>query len=191
MLLPPGSWTRRTYRSPAPFSFGVTKRRSTTLSDAKTVVSRRRGAGLGGGVTFAITVDTGGTFSDLVLADTERILGLYKVPTTPADVFEGVHEALRLAAGDHGLTVEQLLSDTRSFVYATTTATNAMLEGRTARTAFITTDGHRDILLYREGGKADPLNIRGPLPRAVRAAITHLHRGRADPGRRHRRHAPR
>ena len=48
-------------------------------------------------MTFAITVDTGGTFSDLVLADTERILGLYKVPTTPADVFEGVHEALRLA----------------------------------------------------------------------------------------------
>ena len=42
----PGSWTRRTYRSPAPFSFGVTKRRSTTLSDAKTVVSRRRLRGL-------------------------------------------------------------------------------------------------------------------------------------------------
>jgi N-methylhydantoinase A len=115
-------------------------------------------------VTFAITVDTGGTFSDLVLADTERILGLYKAPTTPADVFEGVHDALRLAADDHHLTVEQLLSDTQSFVYATTTATNAMLEGRTARTAFITTDGHRDILLYREGGKSDPLNIAVPYP---------------------------
>ena len=113
---------------------------------------------------FAISVDTGGTFSDLVLADTERILGLYKAPTTPADVFEGVHEALRLAASDHGLTVEQLLSDTRSFVYATTTATNAMLEGGTARTAFVTTSGHRDILLYREGGKADPLNIAVPYP---------------------------
>ena len=113
---------------------------------------------------FAITVDTGGTFSDLVLADTERILGLYKAPTTPADVFEGVHEALRLAASAHGLTVEQLLRDTRSFVYATTTATNAMLEGATARTAFITTSGHRDILLYREGGKADPLNIAVPYP---------------------------
>ena len=113
---------------------------------------------------FAITVDTGGTFSDLVLADAERILGLYKAPTTPADVFDGVHEALRLAATDHALTVEELLRDTESFVYATTTATNAMLEGRTARTALVTTAGHRDILLYREGGKADPLNIAVPYP---------------------------
>jgi N-methylhydantoinase A len=115
-------------------------------------------------VGFAITVDTGGTFSDLVLADADRILGLYKAPTTPADVFEGVHEALRLAASDHSLTVGELLLDTGSFVYATTTATNAMLEGRTARTALITTTGHRDILLYREGGKADPLNIAVPYP---------------------------
>jgi N-methylhydantoinase A len=115
-------------------------------------------------VAFAITVDTGGTFSDLVLADADAILGLYKAPTTPADVFEGVHDALRFAASDQGLTVEQLLSDTQSFVYATTTATNAMLEGRTARTAFVTTEGHRDILLYREGGKADPLNIAVPYP---------------------------
>jgi N-methylhydantoinase A len=115
-------------------------------------------------VPFAITVDTGGTFSDLVLADADTVLGLYKAPTTPVDVLEGVHDALGLAAADHDLTVEQLLRDTRSFVYATTTATNAMLEGSTARTALITTDGHRDILLYREGGKSDPLNIAVPYP---------------------------
>ena len=118
----------------------------------------------GDAVTYAITVDTGGTFSDLVLADDTSVLGLYKAPTTPADVFDGVHDALGLAAADHGLTVEELLRDTGSFVYSTTTATNALLEGRTARTAFVTTAGHRDILVYREGGKSDPLNIAVPYP---------------------------
>ena len=34
---------------------------------------------------FAITVDTGGTFSDLVLADEDRVIGLYKAPTTAFD----------------------------------------------------------------------------------------------------------
>jgi N-methylhydantoinase A len=49
-------------------------------------------------------------------------------------------------------------------VYSTTTSTNAILEGRTARTAFLTTEGHRDVLVYREGGKDDPLNIAVPYP---------------------------
>jgi N-methylhydantoinase A len=110
-------------------------------------------------VTFAVTVDTGGTFTDLILADSERILGLYKAPTTPDDPFDGVRQAIGLAAEGRGMTAGELLARTRSFVYATTTATNAMLEGRTARTALLTTAGHRDILLYREGGKSDPLNI--------------------------------
>jgi len=113
---------------------------------------------------FAITVDTGGTFSDLVLADEDRVIGLYKAPTTTDDVFRGVHDALGLAADAHGTTVEELLGRTRSFVYATTTSTNAILEGRTARTALLVTEGHRDILLYREGGKSDPLNIAVPYP---------------------------
>jgi N-methylhydantoinase A len=110
-------------------------------------------------VTFAVTVDTGGTFTDLILADSLRILGLYKAPTTPDDPFDGVRRAIDLAAEGRGMSTGELLARTRSFVYATTTATNAMLEGRTARTALLTTAGHRDILLYREGGKSDPLNI--------------------------------
>ena len=114
---------------------------------------------------YAITVDTGGTFSDLVLADDERILGLYKADTTPNDVFAGVANALSLAAADNGVDLARLLAETSSFVYSTTHATNAILEGRTARTAFLTTEGHPDILLYREGGKDQPLNIAMPYPK--------------------------
>ncbi len=114
---------------------------------------------------YAITVDTGGTFSDLVLADDERILGLYKAETMPDDVFAGVADALALAAADIGVELTRLLAETTSFVYSTTHATNAILEGRTARTAFLTTEGHPDILLYREGGKDQPLNIAMPYPK--------------------------
>jgi N-methylhydantoinase A len=48
------------------------------------------------------------------------------------------------------------LERTDVFTYGTTRATNAVVEGKTARTAFFTTEGFPDILLLREGGKLDP-----------------------------------
>jgi N-methylhydantoinase A len=50
------------------------------------------------------------------------------------------------------------------FTYGTTRATNAVVEGRTARTALFTTEGFPDILLLREGGKLDPFR-QLPFPR--------------------------
>lgn len=113
---------------------------------------------------FSITIDTGGTFTDLVLADDRAIRGLHKASTTPDDPYAGILEALSLAAQAEGLDVAALLEQTETVVYATTHATNAILEGRTARTAFLTTEGHRDILLYREGGKQSPFNLAQPYP---------------------------
>ncbi|MEZ4331036.1 MAG: hydantoinase/oxoprolinase family protein [Myxococcota bacterium] len=113
---------------------------------------------------FSISIDTGGTFTDLVLSDEIRIRGLHKAPTTPAEPFEGIRAALEEAARAEGRAVESLLAETATIVYATTHATNAILEGRTARTAFLTTEGHRDILLYREGGKQEPFNLARPYP---------------------------
>jgi N-methylhydantoinase A len=45
------------------------------------------------------------------------------------------------------------------FIHGTTRALNAVLTGTTARTAFFTTQGHPDILLFREGGRLDPFNF--------------------------------
>src|SRR5262249_24203070 len=115
-------------------------------------------------MTYSLTVDTGGTFTDVVVADETRILGLFKARTDEHDIVAGVFEALRLAAGRVGLTLRELLEQSSSFIYATTHATNATLQGRPARTAFLTTEGHPDILLYREGGKPDPLDISVPSP---------------------------
>jgi N-methylhydantoinase A len=114
---------------------------------------------------YTIAVDTGGTFTDLVLAGEEAVLGLYKAPTTPSNLFDGIEAALRVAAEAQGLTIEQLVGAVREFVYSTTHSTNAILEGRAAKTAFLTTRGHPDILLYKEGGKDQAANWAIPFPK--------------------------
>jgi N-methylhydantoinase A len=102
---------------------------------------------------YTIAIDTGGTFTDLVLADEQSVIGLYKAPTTPTDLVEGITAAIAAAAGAQGFSTAELLARTSAFVYSTTHSTNAVLEGKVARTAFLTTRGHPDILTYKEGGK--------------------------------------
>lgn len=113
---------------------------------------------------YTIAVDTGGTFTDLVVADETRVLGLYKAPTTPARLFDGIEQALATAAASLGMETARLLTGTRLFIYSTTHSTNAILEGKVARTAFLTTRGYRDVLLYREGGRDDVHNKTRPFP---------------------------
>ena len=115
-------------------------------------------------MTYVLTADTGGTFTDLVIANDTDVLGLYKSPTTRDDPFMAIADVAEQAAADVGLTLRELLIETSVFIYSTTTATNAILEGTTAKTAFFTTEGHRDILLYREGGKSQPHNLALPYP---------------------------
>lgn len=106
----------------------------------------------------------GGTFTDLVLDDGEGALRLHKAPTTPEDPVVGVLDAVDLAAAERGTGRAELLAATEVFVHATTRALNAMLTGRTARTALLTTAGHPDLLLFREGGRADPFDLSVPYP---------------------------
>jgi N-methylhydantoinase A len=105
---------------------------------------------------YRISVDTGGTFTDVVVCDEEGLLHLAKAPTDVERAFESIGEALGELAPELGVTVSELLRRTDVFTYGTTRATNAIVEGRTARTAFFTTEGFPDILLLREGGKLDP-----------------------------------
>jgi N-methylhydantoinase A len=105
-------------------------------------------------------VDVGGTFTDAVLIDAGVVAGSGKAPTTPDDQSEGV-----LAA------VEQALADVPPeridrFVHGMTVGTNALLEGRTARTALIATEGFTDV--EELGRQARPdlyrLCVAGPEP---------------------------
>ena len=56
--------------------------------------------------------------------------------------------------------------NTSVFLYGTTRATNAIVEGRTARTALLVTQGFPDILVLKEGGKPNPhqLDVDYPEP---------------------------
>ncbi len=97
-------------------------------------------------------VDTGGTFTDLVIENGDR-LSLFKAPTTPDNPVEGIIDVLGVAAGAFGCSLGCLLEQGELFVHGTTIATNAVVTEQTARTAFLTTAGHPDVLLLREGGR--------------------------------------
>jgi N-methylhydantoinase A len=85
-------------------------------------------------------VDVGGTFTDAALLTGERLV-TGKSPTTPADqsqgVMDAVAEALDCAAAGPG--------DVERFVHGMTVGTNALLEGRVARTALLATEGFTDL----------------------------------------------
>jgi N-methylhydantoinase A len=107
-------------------------------------------------VAFRISVDTGGTFTDVVVVDADGHVHIGKALTSAHSAFDGIREGLAQVGGELGLTPGELLAGADVFTYGTTRATNAIVEGKTARTAFLTTEGFPDVLLLREGGKLDP-----------------------------------
>jgi N-methylhydantoinase A len=114
---------------------------------------------------FRFATDTGGTFTDLIVEDVGESLSMYKATTTPSDPVKGVLDALDMAARDRGISLKRLLRDGELFIHGTTHAINAIVTGNTARTAFLTTEGHPDVLTIREGGRAEPFNYTIPYPK--------------------------
>ena len=108
-----------------------------------------------------VAADIGGTFTDVVLDDGE---GSYssKVLTTyrdPADaVLLGLRQVLHQAGRQPG--------DVGLFLHGTTLATNALIERRGARTALLTTEGHRDALemAFENRFEQYDVNIDRPAP---------------------------
>lgn len=109
-------------------------------------------------------VDTGGTFTDLIVDDGHGTRRMFKAPTTPADPIQGLLDVLGIAAEGFGLPRQELLRRGTQFIHGTTHAINAIITGRTARTAFLTTAGHPDVLVLRQGGRAEAFNFRTPYP---------------------------
>src|ERR1019366_7323196 len=87
-------------------------------------------------------VDVGGTFTDAVLVGEDGAVHTGKVPSTPSRESEGVLAAVRLVLARAGARPQ----DVTRFSHGMTVATNALLEGRTARTALIATAGFTDVL---------------------------------------------
>src|SRR3954451_14800925 len=85
-------------------------------------------------------VDVGGTFTDAALIAGDRLVTA-KAPSTPDDQSEGVIAAVEAALEKAGAQA----SDVERFVHGMTVGTNALLEGKVARTALVATEGFTDL----------------------------------------------
>ena len=92
---------------------------------------------------LAIGVDTGGTFTDLVMLDrTAGTFAVNKLPTTPDDPARGILDGIAALLDE----TSQPADTIKLFVHGTTLATNAVLQRRHAKTGMLTTMGFRDTL---------------------------------------------
>ncbi len=92
---------------------------------------------------LALGVDTGGTFTDVVLVGLESgQVWTAKTPSTPADpsqaFVDGIDKIIGLSNGE--------IADLERIFHGTTVATNAILEGKGATTGLLTTGGFRHVL---------------------------------------------
>jgi N-methylhydantoinase A len=94
------------------------------------------------GGRYRLGVDVGGTFTDaMLIAEETGEIWIRKVSTTPRDPSLGFLAAVSAILDQAGVRPEQI----SYVVHGTTVATNAIIEGKGARTGFITTAGFRDL----------------------------------------------
>ena len=96
---------------------------------------------------YRVGVDTGGTFTDLIMMGDDGRLLRNKVLSTPDDFSRGILQALTETMAAHGLTG----ADVREFIHGTTVATNAVLESKGPSLGLITTRGFADVLEIGRG----------------------------------------
>jgi len=99
-------------------------------------------------------IDTGGTFTDFVLL-TEHGLRIHKVLSTP----QAPEEAILRGIEELGLSDKQDLR----IIHGSTVATNAVLEGKGVRTAYITNHGLTDVLTIGRQARASLYDLQPPV----------------------------
>lgn len=102
-------------------------------------------AAAGNPPTLLVAADIGGTFTDVVCWAADGTLRTAKVLSTPDDFSRGIVEGLLILLDQ----VQASSSAVTRLFHATTVATNAILEEKSAKTALITTLGFRDVLELR------------------------------------------
>jgi len=125
-------------------------------------------------MAWRVGIDIGGTFTDVAMVHEETgRLEVAKVPTTPRDFAAGVLDGVGGGLKKAGVDPKQV----SLLAHATTVVTNALLENKGARAAFVTTKGFRDILELRRSSRSDLYDLfqDGPavlVPRRWRFEIT-------------------
>jgi N-methylhydantoinase A len=113
-----------------------------------------------------IGVDTGGTFTDVVVVTGDGTIGVGKALSTPGQVDDGVFDGLARAAADLGMSMEDLLKSTEVLAHGTTVGLNALLTGTGARVGLITTRGFESTMAIAKGNKLhglDTTQVRTPV----------------------------
>ena len=104
-------------------------------------------------------VDIGGTFTDVALQVGDDLYSTKRLTTYAAPeqaILDGVSDVAELA--------QIALSDISVVIHGTTLATNALIERKGARTAFLTTKGYRDTIEIRTENRFDQYDLNLVLP---------------------------
>ncbi|SDM26095.1 hydantoinase/oxoprolinase family protein [Allokutzneria albata] len=121
-----------------------------------------------------VSLDIGGTFTDVVVYDeTERRYRIGKYPTTPADLAEGVLEAIA--------SVVEHPADISFLVHGTTQGLNSLLQRRGVRVLLLASAGARDVYHIARGPRTRmyDLHFRKPEPLVPRRDVAAIG-GRLD-----------
>jgi N-methylhydantoinase A len=111
---------------------------------------------------WIVAIDVGGTFTDATAIASDGMATVAKVPSTPDDPAAALVTAVTELA-------QQGVDPTMvsGLFHGTTVATNAVITGRLARVALITTEGYRDMLGYRTGARPRVYDLEQPRPREL------------------------
>jgi N-methylhydantoinase A len=113
---------------------------------------------------YALGIDIGGTFTDVVLYDHQQGRRLTrKTLTTPGDPAEAVLQAVDQVIAEENIPPGEI----DRVVHATTLFTNALIERKGARTALLTTEGFRDTLEIGRERKYDLYDLAAKKPRPL------------------------
>ncbi|MFN0153996.1 MAG: hydantoinase B/oxoprolinase family protein [Gaiella sp.] len=108
-------------------------------------------------MALQVGVDTGGTFTDLVVLDDETgLVVIGKRPSTPGAPAAAVFHAFQAAGIEPGATA--------SVAVGTTVGTNALLERKGARVILLTTAGFEDVAVIGRIDKEDPYDLQWAKP---------------------------
>ena len=107
-------------------------------------------------MSYRLSVDVGGTFTDIVLFDDKnKTVHTTKTHSTPKDYSLGIQNGIKKSATRSGIDIGEIVY----FIHGTTVATNALLERKGAKTALITTEGFRDVLEVARQRRPDLYNF--------------------------------
>ncbi|MHA1687634.1 MAG: hydantoinase/oxoprolinase family protein [Candidatus Heimdallarchaeaceae archaeon] len=106
---------------------------------------------------YIIGIDTGGTFTDFILySEKDKRIRTWKSPTTPTDPSVGIIKGLKQLMEHFDFSAEEI----KLILHGTTIGTNAFLEGKTPKIAFLITRGFRDIIEIGRQQRSELYNLK-------------------------------